>query len=211
MGSEMDKSPWSHERTWLVEEREYQREAKINALLTLFNSHGDRVVAMVREALGRDGDLRRLVHDVTGRVANGDERRCEALLDFIARHGEEVFVRQAMGSREPDRPNTRTQSAQAQDQGEAKGKEEDAESARPGEAGATPSGPAAWNGRWVRLTNGKVIRDRRSGNDRRSGKDRRQRVESIRNNRRFGGDRRKCQRRQAPPQCVDPVERPKRD
>ena len=210
MGSEMDKLPWAHERNWLAQEHEHQRTAKIKALPTLFNSHGDRVVATVREALDRDGDLGRLVHDVTGRVFNGDKRRCEALLDFITRHGEEVFVRQATGSREPERPNTRTQSARAQDQGEAKGKEEDAESARPREAGATPSGHAAWNGRWVLLTNGEVIRDRRSGEERRSGQDRRLRVESIHNNKRFGADRRKRQRRQAPPQYVHLADRPKR-
>ena len=62
----------------------------------------------------------------------------------------------------------------------------------------------------MRLPNDQIVEDRRSGLDRRGGEDRRYSLTAIRKNRRYDGERRRLpNRRQTPPQYVDPKTLPK--
>jgi hypothetical protein len=173
-----------------------EREVQLREIKTTFSKHGLEIMELVERAYQRDGKLRRLVHKVTGRVLPDFRVQIDVLDGFLKRHGGEVFLRQA---------EAKTVDA------EAEAESKSSSNASTLSAPSPPSAPARTGiRRLVRLPNGQIVEDRRSGVDRRGGEDRRNSLTAIRRNRRYGGERRRLpNRRQSPPQYVDPKTLPK--
>jgi hypothetical protein len=184
-----NRSERAVEQAQVVRQQLHDREARIQALRGHYAKFGERVMGIVLQAFNQDGGLRQLVHRVTGRVIPREDQQNDILAGFIQRHGEGVFVRQAIGL------DLGTPTA-----GPLQEREEPSSLRTP-----TPSQaekPAVR--RFVRLPTGEMIEDRRKRPERRQKPDRRASVDLIYSNRRFGGDRRKGQRRGKAPRFADP-------
>lgn len=184
----------AHERASLARQDLRAREERVKEIQQRYAKFGDRVLQTIMRAVSNEGDLRRLVHRVTGRVVTDPERQHEVLLEYLSRHGESVFLREA------------TPPSKAPPPGADRGPRTLLNSTPAGVAASapTPTHAAAPSGRRIRLPSGEIIADRRSGRERRTGKDRRTQVELIYKNRRHGRDRRSGKdRRQRPAQTVD--------
>ena len=173
MGSRDSSSTHARGRADAVRQSVQTREARIQQLRGRYCKHGERIVTAVVQAFKQEGDLRRLVHRVTGRVVTAESKQHQVLAEFIKRHGGEVFLRQAkMHAADEKSPFAQCPGIQ---------------SAPPAPAPAAPN-PAGRQR--IRLPSGEVIADRRLRRERRTGVDRRVGVDLIYKNRRFGVDRR---------------------
>jgi hypothetical protein len=150
-----------------------ERETKLRELRGRYAKYGENVMAVVMQYQAEHGNLRRLVHRVTGRVVRDSEQQHEVLLEYLVRHGEAVFLRQIQTSPGLERtpPKEQPQSTEP------------------------PPPPPKGDRPVIRLPSGEQIQDRRSGEDRRKQVDRRKSLDIVYKNRRFGGDRRKGDRR----------------
>jgi hypothetical protein len=179
----MSEKRYEHEVE--VRQQLQDRQAQLRDLRTRYGKYGEAVAEVVIEEQSREGTLRKMVHRITGRYVPERSRQHRALIGFLDRHGTDVFLRQA-------------------------GIDPSGSQARRSRSGPhAPNVPvrAKANGktvRQVRLPNGQIITDRRSGHERRSGRDRRQLIEVIYKNNRFGRDRRNArERRRTPSVYVD--------
>lgn len=163
------------------------RQEMIEQLRSHYGEFGERVLqTVIQEGLHRGG-LRQLVHRVCGRVVSDLQRQHETLREFIHRHGETEFLSRAR--RHHPLRLMRTPKTEQPLPSELEPTAEPYMGAARAEGTSlriTRAGPH----RLVRLPQGQVIEDRRSGKERRSGLDRRQSVETVFKNRRFGGERR---------------------
>jgi hypothetical protein len=168
-----------------VRQQLQDRQAQIRDLRARYGNYGEAVADVVIEEQSREGTLRKLVHRVTGRYVPERSRQHRALIGFLDRHGTDVFLRQA--GLDPSGSQARRRSTVAQ-----------------AIAGPARTKATGKNSRQVRLPNGQIIGDRRTGRERRTGADRRQTVQVIYKNNRFGRDRRNSRdRRRTPSVYVD--------
>lgn len=187
--AEKSRSARAVDRAAAVRQQVADREAKLKALRMHYARFGERVMNAVFHAYEHEGGLRRLVHRVTGRVVIQENSQHEVLSQFINKHGDEVFLRQARG-----------------DEGRITGDStladpDTALTAAPKAAAPPPTRPGA---KRVRLPDGRVIEDRRSGRERRRGRDRRSALDTVYKNKRYGGDRRRIpDRRRSPAPPAD--------
>jgi hypothetical protein len=183
----------ARQRATRISQRVQSREAKLNELRAHYAKHGDRVMSAILHTFNQEGDLRRLVHRVTGRVVSREARQHEVLAEFLIRHGENVFLRQAgfkggagnseNGQEESEEPLS------PEDEPVAEIEERD-----------EPKIEENIEGRQrVKLPTGEIITDRRTGQERRSGSDRRDQLETVFKNKRFGGERRRGEERRLTP------------
>jgi hypothetical protein len=201
-------------RATAISQRVSSREAKLNEIRAYYAKHGDLVLRVIIHAHNHDGDLRKLVHRVTGRVVTRETRQHEVLAEFLTRHGEDVFLRQAgvkrlsgsaAGDQEELDLEREIEEALATEDSpvdEAEVMEEQDEEEEEEEEQELPE-EIVRGRRRLKLPGGEIIADRRSGKERRSGKDRRAQLETVFKNKRFGGDRRSGQeRRLTPPEYL---------
>jgi hypothetical protein len=205
MSKANDRSPGALDRAALAQQRQKDREQQVRWLQSEFNKFGDQIMGLVLHSFNNDGNLRRLVHRVTGRVVPDAKMQSEVLQKFISRHGEGTFLRQA--AIDPNAsltPNPDLLTPTPED-----GTPSPERSANQRVNRREPT-PLPGTGRLLHLPNGELIRDRRKEKERRTGQDRRNRLEAITKNKRFGGERRRQSRRKTPPKYVEPANETKK-
>jgi hypothetical protein len=182
------------ERAALARQQMREREERMKQTQEHYAKFGDRVVQLIHQTIRQEGDLRRLVHRVTGRVVTDVERQHEVLLDFLHRHGEAVFLREA-------RPPSTRHTPVGADRGPRQliDLPTGSETLTPPPTTPSPKAPPPSGKRkMIRLPSGEMIEDRRSGKERRTGKDRRNAVDLVYRNKRYGKDRRSGKDRRRP-------------
>jgi|GEM_PF-3264999 len=155
-----------------------------------FARYGDPVCEKIRQAANHPNGLGRLLERLGLACTPRFDQQCYLLQRFLNDHGPQAFL-----NRLGERARTgRILIAEAPPSAEL-----GAPPAQTKPRAATPPPNGAWPKHtppnWFDAHGNYVGPERRSGEDRRTGKDRRGDIESIRKNRRYGGDRRKVVRR----------------
>ena len=185
MAEQGDRAAQARARAAAARQKIKEKENRLKEIRAHCAKHGDHVLSTVLHHFNTEGGLSKLVHRLTRRAVTDWDKQLDTLDNYITRWGEASFLRSA----DPRRASNAKRVSHS--------------SPTPLVTQAELQAAVKAGRRLVRLPSGQVIIDRRSGR-RRVAKDRRQSIEAIRKNQRFGGDRRRGDRRTSKPVFVDP-------